>query len=61
MDEQGHRGIRITRRTVLDAGTVTAALLLGGFPKIALAAPSDAEVALNSVDIELKSMASFSV
>src|ERR1700722_5646627 len=38
MDESGHRRIRITRRTVLESGTVTAAFLLGGFPPFALSA-----------------------
>jgi len=55
MDEQGHRGFQITRRTVLESGTVTAAFLLGGFPRITLAADaSDSEVALAPVDVELQ-------
>jgi xanthine dehydrogenase YagT iron-sulfur-binding subunit len=54
MDEKGHRGIRITRRTVLESGTVTAALLLGGFPGVALSAEeSDAE-AVTPVSVKLR-------
>jgi xanthine dehydrogenase YagT iron-sulfur-binding subunit len=54
MDENGHRRIRITRRTVLESGTVTAALLLGGFPGVALSAEeSDAE-AVTPVSIKLR-------
>jgi xanthine dehydrogenase YagT iron-sulfur-binding subunit len=54
MDENGHRGIRITRRTVLESGTVTAALLLGGFPGVALSAEeSDAE-AVTPVSVKLR-------
>ena len=34
MDEWAHRGLRITRRTVLESGAVTAASWLGGFPRI---------------------------
>ena len=46
MDENQHRGFRITRRTVLESGTVTAAFVLGGFPQVALSAEaSDAEAA----------------
>ena len=37
MDEKEHRGFRVTRRTVLESGTVTAAFMLGGFPQLALA------------------------
>src|SRR3984957_305806 len=54
MDENGHRGIRITRRTVLESGTLTATLLLGGFHRFALAAEgSDAE-AVTPVTLELR-------
>jgi xanthine dehydrogenase YagT iron-sulfur-binding subunit len=54
MDESGHRRISITRRTVLESGTVTAALLLGGFPTFALSAEgSDAE-AVTPVSVELR-------
>jgi xanthine dehydrogenase YagT iron-sulfur-binding subunit len=54
MDENGHRGIRITRRTVLESGTVTAALLLGGFQGVALSAEeSDAE-AVTPVSVKLR-------
>jgi xanthine dehydrogenase YagT iron-sulfur-binding subunit len=54
MDENGHRGIRITRRTVLESGTVTAALLLGGVPGVALSAEeSDAE-AVTPVSVKLR-------
>jgi xanthine dehydrogenase YagT iron-sulfur-binding subunit len=54
MDENGHRGIRITRRTVLESGTVTAAFLLGSFPRFALSADgSDAE-AVTPVSVELR-------
>ena len=55
MDDNGHQGIRITRRTVLESGTVTAAFLLGGFPQIALSADaSDAETAIVPINIELQ-------
>ena len=54
MDETGHQRIRITRRTVLESGTVTAAFLLGGFPPFALSAEgSDAE-AVTPVSVELR-------
>jgi xanthine dehydrogenase YagT iron-sulfur-binding subunit len=54
MDESGHRRIRITRRTVLESGTVTAAFLLGAFPPFALSAEgSDAE-AVTPVSVELR-------
>jgi xanthine dehydrogenase YagT iron-sulfur-binding subunit len=54
MDENRHRGVRITRRTVLESGTVTAAFLLGGFPQVALSAEaSDAEV-VTPVSVELR-------
>jgi hypothetical protein len=47
MDENGHRGVRVTRRTVLESGTVTAAFLLGGFPQVALSAEvADTETAV---------------
>jgi hypothetical protein len=46
MDENG-QGVQITRRTVLESGAVTAALLLGGFPQIALSAEAaDTETAI---------------
>jgi len=55
MDENGHRGFRITRRTVLESGTVTAAFLLGGFPRIGLAADAaDAEEAATPISVELQ-------
>jgi xanthine dehydrogenase YagT iron-sulfur-binding subunit len=54
MDESGHRGIGITRRTVLESGTVTAAFLLGGFPRFALSAegPDDSS-AIFPINVEL--------
>jgi xanthine dehydrogenase YagT iron-sulfur-binding subunit len=55
MDENRHRGVRITRRTVLESGTVTAAFLLGGFPQVALSAEaSDAEGKMIPVSVELR-------
>ena len=55
MDENRHRGVRITRRTVLESGTVTAAFLLGGFPQVALSAEaSDAEGVVTPVSVELR-------
>jgi len=55
MDDNGHQGIRITRRTVLESGTVTAAFLLGGFPQIALSADaSDAETAIVPISVEFQ-------
>ena len=55
MDEKEHRGFRISRRTVLESGTVTAAFMLGGFPRIALAAEvSDAETAISPIIVELQ-------
>ena len=56
MDENGgHRGVRITRRTVLESGTVTAAFMFGGFPWIGLAAEaSDAESAISPINVELQ-------
>ena len=55
MDEKEHRGFRISRRTVLKSGTVTAAFMLGGFPRIALAAEvSDAETAISPIIVELQ-------
>jgi len=55
MDENGHRGIRITRRTVLESGTVTAAFLLSGLPQTALSTEaSDAEAAVTPVSVELR-------
>ena len=38
MDENGHPGIQTTRRTIRESCTVTAAFLLGCFPRIALSA-----------------------
>jgi hypothetical protein len=47
MDENGHRGVRITRRTVLESGTVTAGFLFGRFPPVALSAEAaDTETAI---------------
>jgi xanthine dehydrogenase YagT iron-sulfur-binding subunit len=55
MDEKEHRGFRISRRTVLESGTVTAALMLGGFPQIALAdEASDAETAISPINVDLQ-------
>jgi xanthine dehydrogenase YagT iron-sulfur-binding subunit len=55
MDENGHRGIRITRRTVLESGTVTAAFLLSGLPQTALSTEaSDAEAPVTPVSVELR-------
>ena len=55
MDEKEHRGFRISRRTVLESGTVTAAFMLSGFPRIALAAEvSDAETAISPIIVELQ-------
>jgi xanthine dehydrogenase YagT iron-sulfur-binding subunit len=54
MDENGHRGVRITRRTVLESGTVTAAFLLGGFPRFALSAEESETEAVTSVSVELR-------
>ena len=55
MDENEHQDIRITRRTVLESGTVTAAFLLGGLPRIALSAEaSDAGTAIVPISIELQ-------
>ena len=55
MDEDGHRGFRITRRTVLESGTVTAAFLLGGIPPVALRAEAaDAETLLTPISVELQ-------
>ncbi|MGO9356980.1 MAG: 2Fe-2S iron-sulfur cluster-binding protein [Xanthobacteraceae bacterium] len=54
MDENGHRRFQITRRTVLESGTVTAAYLLGGFPRIGLAADAaDEEATLTPISVEL--------
>ncbi|MGO9422777.1 2Fe-2S iron-sulfur cluster-binding protein [Roseiarcus sp.] len=54
MDEKGHRRFQITRRTVLESGTVTAAYLLGGFPRIGLAADAaDEEATLTPISVEL--------
>jgi len=55
MDEKEHRGFRISRRTVLESGTVTAAFMLGGFPQIALAAEAfDAQTAISPINVELQ-------
>ena len=55
MDEQEHRGNRISRRTVLESGTVTAAFMLGGLPQIVLAAEAfDAETAISPINVELQ-------
>jgi xanthine dehydrogenase YagT iron-sulfur-binding subunit len=55
MDEKEHRGFRVTRRTVLESGTVTAAFLLGGFPRVALSAEaSDAEAAPTPISVDLQ-------
>jgi xanthine dehydrogenase YagT iron-sulfur-binding subunit len=55
MDERGHQDIRLTRRTVLESGTVTAAVLLGGLPRVALSAEaSDAETAIAPISVELR-------
>jgi xanthine dehydrogenase YagT iron-sulfur-binding subunit len=55
MDEKEHRGFRISRRTVLESGTVTVAFVLGGFPQIALAAEAlDAETAISPINVELQ-------
>ena len=56
MDENGHRGgVPITRRTVLESGTVTAAFLLGGFPQIALSAEAaDTETAITPISVKLQ-------
>ena len=55
MDEKEHRGFRISRRTVLESGTITAAFMLGGFPLIALAAEaSDAETAISPINVDLQ-------
>jgi len=54
MDENGHRRFQITRRTVLESGTVTAAYLLGGFPRIGLAADAaDEEATPTPISVEL--------
>jgi xanthine dehydrogenase YagT iron-sulfur-binding subunit len=52
MNEKEHRGLRITRRTVLEAGTVTTAFLLGGISRIGLAA--DAETTVTPINVELQ-------
>ena len=55
MDENGHRGIQITRRTVLESGTVAAAFLLGGFPQVAPSADAfDAGTAIVPISVELQ-------
>jgi xanthine dehydrogenase YagT iron-sulfur-binding subunit len=50
--KEKQRGLRITRRTVLEAGTVTTAFLLGGLPRIGLAA--DAETTVTPINVELQ-------
>jgi xanthine dehydrogenase YagT iron-sulfur-binding subunit len=55
MDETGRREFRITRRTVLESGTATAAFLLGGFPVFALSAEaSETGTAIAPIDVELQ-------
>ncbi len=55
MDEKEHRGHLISRRTVLESGTVTAAFMLGGFPQIALAAEVfDVETEISPINVELQ-------
>jgi xanthine dehydrogenase YagT iron-sulfur-binding subunit len=55
MDESGHRGIRITRRTVLESGTATAAFLLSGLPQVALSAEAaDTETAITPISVDLQ-------
>jgi xanthine dehydrogenase YagT iron-sulfur-binding subunit len=55
MHENGHRGLRITRRAVLESGTVTAAFLLGGFPRVGHASDaSETEGALTRISVELQ-------
>jgi xanthine dehydrogenase YagT iron-sulfur-binding subunit len=55
MDDNRHPDFRTTRRTVLESGTATAAFLLGGFPRIGLAAEAaDAEEALTPISVELQ-------
>src|SRR5580700_8038974 len=55
MDENRHRGVRITRRTVLESGTVTAAFLLSGLPQVALSAEAaDTETAVTPISVELQ-------
>ncbi len=53
MDESGHRRIPISRRTVLESGTVTAAFLLGEFPTFALSAEGSGAEAVTPVSVEL--------
>jgi xanthine dehydrogenase YagT iron-sulfur-binding subunit len=55
MDKKEHQGFRISRRKVLESGTVTAAFMLGGFPHVALAAEAfDAEAAISPINVELQ-------
>lgn len=55
MDQKEHRGFRVTRRAVLESGTVTAAFMFSGFPQIAPAAEaSDAEIAISPISVELQ-------
>jgi xanthine dehydrogenase YagT iron-sulfur-binding subunit len=55
MDESGHPGVRITRRTVLESGTVTAAFLLSGLPQVALSAEAaDTETAIIPLSVDLQ-------
>ncbi len=54
MDNDDRR-VRVTRRTVLESGTATAALMLTGFPEVALSAEplSDKAVAPVAVDLQI--------
>ena len=55
MDEKNTEVFGSRRRTVLESGTVTAAFMLGGFPRIDLAAEaSDAETAISPINVELQ-------
>ena len=54
MNENGHPGIRLTRRTVLESGTVTAAFLLSGFPPFALSAEESDADAVTPISVELQ-------
>jgi xanthine dehydrogenase YagT iron-sulfur-binding subunit len=54
MDESENTSCEVTRRGVLESGTATAALLLGGLPQAALAAGvADAEPVPDLVTVEL--------
>jgi TRAP-type uncharacterized transport system substrate-binding protein len=55
MDENGQRDFRITRRTVLESGTVTAAFLLSGLPQVALSAEAaDTKMEITPISVELQ-------